>query len=161
MSEPLPPLNSDDVKRVQKIFVLLLGDMDGFARTLYERLFEVAPEVEPLFNENMDAQREVLVSTLTTIVNHARCLIPDETEFSSHDERETRAALKRLGHRHQVLGVTPQNYDQFAEVFSQALDTHLGAKLDEASRGAWNRFYAAIASIMQSGSAAQHPQATH
>ena len=56
MSEPLPPLNSDDVKRVQKIFVLLLGDMDGFARTLYSRLFELAPEVETMFSEDMDPE---------------------------------------------------------------------------------------------------------
>ena len=127
----------NDIALVRRSFSRILKDRDGFAVRLYDRLFEVAPEVRPLFVSSLDKQREKFLATLTLVVSgDLRLLEMDEN-------------LAGLGRRHQQYGVEVAHYELFGDVLMWTLRETLGDDLDSETEAAWGHFYEAFAIKMQ------------
>ena len=61
-------LNTDDIERVRSSFDRLWPISTQTANLFYERLFEIAPEVRPLFRNDIDEQKRKFIATLAVIV---------------------------------------------------------------------------------------------
>ena len=61
-------MTPDQVKLVQQSFGAVAPIADTAAALFYERLFETAPAVKPLFHGDMAEQRRKLMATLATVV---------------------------------------------------------------------------------------------
>jgi hypothetical protein len=90
---------------------------DELLRNFYDRLFEAAPAVKPLFaNVDMERQRQALLNMLVVLRESLRDLddiVPD---------------LKDLGARHAEYGAQPAHYPVVGEVLIAAMTEVAGDK---------------------------------
>jgi hypothetical protein len=61
-------MTPDQIKLVQRSFAKVAPISDQAATMFYDRLFEIAPAVKPLFHTEMKLQRNKLMATLATVV---------------------------------------------------------------------------------------------
>ena len=67
-------LNDERIDLVQTSFKAVAPIADQAATMFYGRLFEIAPEVQPMFKGDMTEQGRKLMAVLATIVNGLRDL---------------------------------------------------------------------------------------
>jgi nitric oxide dioxygenase len=113
------------------------ADADALARAFYARLFDLDPGTRALFVDDLTAQRESFVTTLTEIASSIRDL----------GELSTRAGA--LGSRHATYGVRPGHYEAVRAALLGAFDETFGERFTEDDRHAWARAYDLIAEVMQ------------
>jgi hemoglobin-like flavoprotein len=145
--------------------------------TFYNRLFEVAPSVRPLFKNDLRVQGRALVkmiATAVTLLEKVDTLVP---------------ALQQLTVRHGAYGAKTAHYSVVGEVLLYTLEKCLGPEewTDKVAT-AWLTVYSVMMSVMipiamdidakadkaaqdkaqaakgwgcKSGSAATHPEAAH
>ena len=110
---------------VQSSFAQVLPIADTAAGMFYARLFELAPQVRPMFKGDIAEQGRKLMAMLRTVVAHL-----DQPEVLL-------PAARQLARRHVAYGARDEHY---AVVGAALLDT-LGAGLGEAmtpeTRQAW------------------------
>ncbi len=116
---------------------------DVASTMFYNRLFEIAPDTQPLFSgANMEAQREKLISAIGLVVEKAEQL------------DALRPALEELGRSHVSYGVKDHHYDAVGAALIWTLDQGLCDDFTEEVRSAWTIAYALVSGIMRN--AAQH-----
>jgi nitric oxide dioxygenase len=113
---------------------------DPLARLFFGRLFQISPEVRPLFRSDMNAQGKKLMDLLELVVGSVGHLDP------------LRPRLRELGARHVGYGVEPHQY----EAVSAALIWAIGqaSVLTMESREAWRVLLNEISAEMLSSSPA-------
>lgn len=134
-------MDSSDVSLVQDSFAKVAPIADTAADLFYERLFAIAPEVRPLFPDDMSEQKAKLMQTLAVAV---RGLDRPETVIP---------ALEDLGRRHVGYGVEAAHYDAVGAALLHTLARGLGDGWNPELERAWTRTYALVATTMQSGAA--------
>jgi hemoglobin-like flavoprotein len=106
----------------------------------YSRLFELAPEVRPLFaGADMAAQKQKLLSTLVLLVDSLRdldAIVP---------------ALRDLGAKHVTYGVEPEHYALVGQALLGALEEVSGEGWKPAYGAAWADAYAVVEQTMKAG----------
>ncbi|MEM8554438.1 MAG: globin domain-containing protein [Pseudomonadota bacterium] len=102
----------------------------------YERLFALAPDVRPMFSDDMRTQREMLGNTLAYMVKHLDKL----------DEASETAAI--LAKRHVRYGVEPHHFAVVGMALLQALQDCTPAGLTEAETGAWTAAFETLSDLM-------------
>lgn len=123
--------------------VLLRRSIDGLrphseqaAALFYGRLFEMLPEVRPLFTEDMVEQGRKLMRTLVAVMN------------GIDDMRSLRPAVERLGQRHLQYGVRQEHYEPVGVALIWALEQGLGDAFTPDTRSAWLKAYDVLTQIM-------------
>jgi hemoglobin-like flavoprotein len=109
------------------------------AALFYGRLFEVYPEVKPLFKGDMREQGRKLMTMIATAVNALDRLEPMVP------------AIKALGARHAGYGVESADYDKVADALLWTLGQGLGDAFTPDVKDAWTQAYTALASTMLAG----------
>ncbi len=110
---------------------------DTAARLFYGRLFELDPAIERLFRRtDMDAQRKVLMQTLTVVVKSL-----DKVD-------QIVPAVQALGRRHAGYGVREEHYTTVGEALLWTLEQGLGEAFGPDVRAAWATAYETLATIM-------------
>jgi nitric oxide dioxygenase len=109
---------------------------DTAADLFYERLFEVAPQVRPLFKDDMSTQKKALMGMLATAV---RGLPRIETILP---------AVQALGRRHVEYGAIPAHYDAVGACLLDTLAKGLGDGFTDEVREAWTIAYGTLATVM-------------
>ena len=107
----------------------------------YERLFEVAPAVRPLFTSDIQEQQRKLLYTLVTIVE---CVDKPEKLVN---------LLTTLGQRHVRYGAQPEHYDVVGGVLLWTFEKVLGAEFTPEARRAWTEAYGVVANTMKAAAA--------
>ncbi len=72
-------MTPDQIQLVQSSFANVLPIADDAAALFYSRLFEIAPEVKPLFKSDISQQGRKLMATLGVVVNgltHLEAIVP-------------------------------------------------------------------------------------
>lgn len=106
------------------------------AALFYGRLFEVAPEVKPLFTADMKEQGLKLMKMIGVAVNNM-------------DRVETIVpALQEMGSRHVGYGAKDEHYPVVGAVLIETLDRALGDDFTDEARAAWTKTYETLASVM-------------
>ena len=109
------------------------------AELFYGRLFEVCPEVKPLFKGDMKDQGRKLMAMLNTAVNGL-------------DNLETLIEpLKNSGAAHKVYGVKAEDYGKVGDAFLWTLGQGLGDAFTDDVKEAWTVTYTTVAGVMIEG----------
>ncbi|MCU0647613.1 MAG: globin domain-containing protein [Gemmatimonadaceae bacterium] len=112
------------------------------AAAFYDRLFQLSPEVQPLFaHADMTQQQAKLVQALALVVAHI-----DRFDAIS-------GAVAELGRRHAGYGVRTEHYDLVGRALLETLAEGLGDDFTPALRDAWAAAFGAVAQTMQDGAA--------
>lgn len=114
---------------------------DQAAEIFYGKLFEMDPEVKPLFsNSDMKEQGKKLMQMITTAVrglDNLEALVP---------------AVQNLGKRHVDYGVTAEHYDTVGAALLDTLAAGLGDDFTEETKAAWAETYNTLATVMKDAS---------
>lgn len=129
-------VSQDDIDCVKLSFAKLVPVAEPFTKRFYDNLFELAPEVRPLFRPTMIQQRDKLFSTLLTIVDHL-------------DQRDAiRLDIEDLARRHVEYGTKAFHYPVVGEALLSAIAIYLGDDFTPEVRDAWRKTYFWLAGIM-------------
>jgi hemoglobin-like flavoprotein len=133
-----------DVATLEKSFDLVAPQGDELMRTFYDKLFEAAPSVRPLFADvDMERQRQALLNMLLVLRESLRDLddiVPD---------------LEELGARHVDYGAQPEHYPVVGEVLIGAMAQVAGDAWKPEYTSAWQEAYQVVQDVMLSGADAR------
>jgi nitric oxide dioxygenase len=121
---------------VQASFTKIAPMADTAASLFYGRLFEIAPEVEPLFKGDIAEQGRKLMATLGVVVRgltNLDAILP---------------AARTLALRHVGYGVRPEHYGPVGEALVWTLERGLQADFTPELRDAWVTAYGALSGAM-------------
>ena len=111
------------------------------ALIFYKRLFELAPQVRPMFPEAIEDQSKKLMDVLASSLG------------MMERPEELRITLEQLGARHVDYGVRQEHYEIVGVALLDMLASALGRDFTPALREAWAALYMTIAKTMQAGAA--------
>jgi hemoglobin-like flavoprotein len=133
MSKQMTPA---DIELIQQSFARLVPISDKAAALFYDRLFEVAPEVKPLFRGDMTGQGRKLMATLALVVNGLNkldAILP---------------AASVLAKRHVGYGVKAVHYAAVGAALLWTFEKGLGPSWTPELAAAWTLAYATLSGFM-------------
>jgi nitric oxide dioxygenase len=125
-----------EVSLIQNSFAEVKPISEKAAALFYGRLFEIAPDVKPLFKGDMAEQGRKLMGTLAYVVNGLA------------DLPSILPAASALAKRHVVYGAKPQHYGPVGEALLWTLEKGLGPKWTPETGVAWTKAYATLSGYM-------------
>ena len=129
-------MTPDQIALVQQSFAKVAPIADQAAVMFYDRLFELAPAVKPLFPSDMAEQRRKLMATLAIVVNGLSNL---ETILP---------AASALATRHVAYGARPEHYPVVGAALLWTLEKGLDEAWTEDVADAWTAAYALLSGFM-------------
>jgi hemoglobin-like flavoprotein len=130
-------MDAVQIALVQSSFAKVAPISEEAARLFYARLFELAPQVQPLFaNSDMKEQGRKLMSMLGAVVaglSHLEALLP---------------TAQRLAVRHVDYGVKAEHYPLVGQALLDTLALGLGDAFTNETRDAWTVAYGTLSSVM-------------
>ncbi len=137
----------ETIEMVQESFKKVVPIAGAAADIFYLRLFEIAPEVRPMFPENMVKQKGKLMQMLGTAVQNL------------HRLEEVLPAIQELGAKHIDYGVKDTHYDAVGSALLYTLEKGLGDDWTPELKSSWTEVYTALATIMKGAAAARQAAA--
>lgn len=131
----------EDVTLVQESCKQVVPIADTAADLFYDRLFTIAPDVRPLFPEDLSDQKKKLIGMLATAVTNL------------HQVEMILPAVEDLGRRHVGYGVTASHYEPVGAALLWTLERGLGEGFTSPVKAAWTEAYATLAGVMQNAAA--------
>jgi hemoglobin-like flavoprotein len=130
-------LTSVQISLVKRSWSKLLPIADVAAALFYDRLFEINPELRPMFKtQDLTSQRKKLAKAITTVI------------MSLENIETLMPMIRLLGQRHVAYGVEDAHYDQVGEALLWALEAGLGNDWNDAIRQSWINAYQLLSSVM-------------
>ncbi|WP_088347544.1 MULTISPECIES: globin family protein [Rhodomicrobium] len=129
-------MNAHDVALIQSSFAQVKPISDQAAALFYGRLFEIAPEVKPLFQSDMTEQGRKLMGTLGYVVGGLSDLVT------------ILPAASALAKKHVGYGVQPDHYGPVGEALLWTLEKGLGDQWTPDTATAWARAYSTLSGYM-------------
>ena len=129
-------MTPQQIDLVQASFKKVVPITAKAADLFYDRLFEIAPELRPLFPKDLASQKQKLMEMLGTAVTNLHQL---ETIFP---------AVKALGQRHATYGVSPAHYAPVGAALLWTLEQGLGPDFTPEVKTAWTETYMALSGVM-------------
>jgi hemoglobin-like flavoprotein len=131
-------MTPQQITLVQSSFQKVVPIAGTAADLFYDRLFEIAPQVRPMFPEDMTEQKVKLMEMLGTAVTNL------------HQLETILPAVKALGERHKGYGVTVEHYAPVGAALLWTLERGLGPDFTPETKEAWTAAYTALAGVMTS-----------
>lgn len=131
------PISTKQKELVQSTFAQVAPIAETAADIFYTRLFEIAPEVKPLFSGDMKEQGNKLMTMLAAAVkglDDLGALVP---------------VVQDLGKRHVGYKVEDAHYDQVAAALLYTLEKGLGDAWNDEVKDAWVTVYTVLATTMK------------
>lgn len=129
-------MNEAQRRLVQESFAQLAPQADALATAFYARLFEIAPQVRPMFTGDMDAQGKKLMRTLGLAISESRRVA------------QVVPVLEELGRRHMGYGALEAHYPLVGEALLWAIGRQLGPAFTPEIQEAWAALYGRLSQIM-------------
>lgn len=132
-------MDSKQKDLVQSSFALVVPIAAQAADLFYDRLFQIDPELRPLFKGDLSEQKKKLMQMLAAAVrglDDLEALVP---------------VVRDLGARHHGYGVKDEHYDTVATALLWTLEQGLGEAFTPETREAWVEVYGILAATMKSG----------
>lgn len=134
-------MTPEQVAMVQESFKKVVPIAGTAADLFYGRLFEIAPEVRPLFPDDLKEQKKKLIGMLATAVTNL------------HQVDKIIPAVEDLGRRHVNYGVTSKHYEPVGTALLWTLEKGLGDHFTPPLKAAWTETYLTLAGVMQTAAA--------
>jgi nitric oxide dioxygenase len=129
-------MTPDQVTAIQASFAKVTPISEQAAALFYGRLFEIAPEVKPLFRGDMTEQGRKLMATLAVVVNslgNLSAILP---------------AASALAKRHVGYGVKAEHYAPVGDALLWTLQRGLGEHWTPELATAWSTAYGVLSEFM-------------
>src|SRR5467141_2383532 len=129
-------MTPDQVTLVQESFAKVAPISETAAMLFYNRLFEIAPQVKPMFPADMAEQRRKLMATLAVVVNglgNLESVLP---------------AASALAIRHVSYGAKPAHYPVVGGALLWTLEKGLGDAWTPDVADAWTAAYGTLSGYM-------------
>lgn len=130
-------MNTQEIITLQQSFSLVEPIADTAASLFYTRLFELDPDLRPLFKADLKAQGAKLMTALKFVVvglDNPERIIP---------------AVQSLGQRHAGYGVRPEHYATVGEALLWTLEKGLGTAYTPEVESAWTHAFTLLSGLMQ------------
>ena len=134
--DPYVTMTPHEIGLVQQSFSKVAPISQQAAALFYDRLFQIAPEVKPLFRGDMDEQGRKLMATLAVVVNALTNL---ETILP---------AASALAKKHVGYGVKPEYYGPVGAALLWTLERGLGPEWTPDIGAAWTAAYTVLSDFM-------------
>lgn len=129
-------MTPEQVALIQVSFTKVEPIADVAAGLFYNRLFEIAPALKPLFKGDMADQKRKLMTTLALVVK-------------SLDKLESiLPAVQRLGQKHIEYGVKAEHYQPVGAALLWVLEQGLGEVFTPEVEEAWSAAYTTLTQAM-------------
>jgi hemoglobin-like flavoprotein len=138
-------MTPEQIKLVQESFKKVEPIAPQAADLFYDRLFQIAPEVKPLFPADLSAQKQKLMTMIGTAVTNL------------HQVEKIVPAVQDLGRRHASYGVKDAHYKPVGDALIWTLDKGLGADFTQPVKDAWVAAYTTLATVMTEAAASVKP----
>ena len=123
---------------VQSSWEKVIPISETAAELFYARLFELDPELQPLFaNSDMKEQGKKLMQMITVAVKGLDNL------------DQIIGAVQDLGRRHVDYGVKAEHYDTVGGALLDTLEKGLGEDFTVETKEAWTETYTTLATVMK------------
>jgi hemoglobin-like flavoprotein len=129
-------MTPDQVTLVQQSFAKVAPISETAAVLFYDRLFEIAPSVKPMFPTDLKEQRKKLMATLAVVVNGLNNL------------DSVLPAASALAKRHVSYGAKPEHYPVVGAALLWTLEKGLGDGWTPAVASAWTSAYGTLSGYM-------------
>ena len=126
---------------VQATWRQVIPGVDAAGQLFYDRLFEIDPELRPLFKGDIEQQAHRLMATISFAVDGL-----DDLDLIV-------PAVRDLGVRHLEYGVTEAHYDTVGEALLWTLERGLGDAFTPEVKNAWVAAYSLLAGTMKDAAA--------
>ena len=123
----------------ESVALLPTGDLAPVSE-FYRRLFELAPEVRPMFTREMDLQAKKFSDMLAWVIAHLE------------HPHELCQEMRALGARHNDYGVKVDQYGPLGSALIWMFQRTLGERFTPEMEDAWLEFYAFASFEMERGS---------
>lgn len=134
-------LTNEEIQAVQSSWEKCVPIADKAAELFYGKLFELDPDLKPLFKGDMQEQGKKLMTMITVAVN------------GLNDLEKIVSAVKALGVRHVGYGVKDSHYDTVGSALIWTLGKGLGEEFTDALKAAWIKVYTLLATTMKGAAA--------
>ena len=124
------------IELVQSTWAMVVPIADTAANLFYDRLFTIAPEVRPMFPQDMKEQKKKLMATIGVAIaglNNLEKLVP---------------VVQNLGVGHLDYGVREEHYQPVGAALLWTLEQGLGDKFTPEVKEAWTVVYTVLATTM-------------
>jgi len=129
-------LSADDLTLIRSTMAELKANAEPASTDFYDRLFTIAPDLRPMFSDDLAGQGMKFMSTLSVIVDS----LDDETALSPK--------LTQLGQGHRAFGVGEAHYAPMRQALIETMRAHIGSSFTPEAEGAWGRAYDQMAERM-------------
>ena len=129
-------MKTTQIQLVQESWKKVLPIADTAGHLFYNRLFEIAPEVRPLFAGDIKPQIAKLMGMLGMVVSNLTRLGDLITK------------VQDLGRRHSGYGVEAAHFDKVGEALLWTLEKGLGEAWHPELAEAWTVAYTTLAGVM-------------
>lgn len=136
------PMSAHEIKLVQDSWEKCVPIADTAASLFYGKLFELDPELKPLFTSDITEQGKKLMTMITTAVRGLSRL------------DQIVPAVQAMGKRHAGYGVKDEHYDTVAAALLWTLGQGLGDDFTAEVEAAWVKTYTLLATTMKDAAAA-------
>lgn len=129
-------MTPEQITLVQESFSKVVPIADQVAALFYKRLFEIAPQTQPLFKGDMADQGKKLMATLGVVVrglSNLESILP---------------AASALAKRHVEFGVKAEHYAPVGEALLWTLEQGLGAAWNRKLKESWAEAYGTLSGFM-------------
>lgn len=134
-------MTADQIHLLRKSFGRVEEQAQVAALVFYRRLFELNPELRPLFKNDIETQATKLMDMIGLALSLTSR--PGALE----------AELMESGRRHVRYGARDEDYVTVGQAMIGMLEEVLGREFTAATRDAWLAFYAYTAETMKRGAA--------
>lgn len=124
------------IQLVQDSFKKVVPIAPQAADIFYARLFEIAPNVRPMFPDDMSNQKDKLMGMLGTAVSNL------------HQVETIIPAVQELGRKHVDYGVKNEHYKPVGEALIYTLEKGLGDDFTPEVKEAWVTTYTTLEGVM-------------
>ncbi len=134
-------LTTEQITLVQDSWGKVVPIQETAAELFYGRLFEIAPEVKPLFKGDMKTQGQKLMAMLNTAVgslNNLQDIVP---------------IVQDSGRKHVGYGVKEEHYDAVGQALVWTLGKGLGEAFTDDVKQAWVAVYTLLSTTMKEAAA--------
>ena len=134
-------MTSKQVELVQTTWEKCVPIADQAATLFYGKLFELDPNLKPLFKSDMKEQGRKLMTMITVAVR------------GLDDLGKLVPAVQELGRRHVGYGVKDEHYATVGSALLWTLEQGLGSAFTPEVKDAWATTYTVLADTMKNASA--------
>ncbi|MFM9938400.1 MAG: globin family protein [Hyphomicrobiaceae bacterium] len=138
-------MTPSQITLVQESFKKVAPIAGTAADLFYDRLFVIAPDVRPLFPNDLTEQKKKLMGMLATAVGNL------------HQIETIVAPVQALAKRHVGYGVQADHYKPVGEALIWTLGQGLGKDFTPDLKAAWLAAYAALSGVMIQAAAEAKP----